>query len=31
MKNQNEDNVEYTNIQSFLCLFVVDILQAVEK
>jgi hypothetical protein len=31
MKNQNEDNVEITNIQSFLNVFVVNILHEVEK
>ena len=31
MKNRNEDNVEITNIQSFLNVFVVNILQPVEK
>jgi hypothetical protein len=31
MKNQNEDNVEITNIQSFLNVFVVNILQLVRK
>ena len=29
MKNRNEDNVEITNIQSFLNVFVVIILQRV--
>ena len=31
MKNRNEDNVEITNIQSFLNVFVVNILHKIEK
>ena len=31
MKNRNEDNVEITNIQSFLSVFVVNILHKIEK
>ena len=31
MKNRNEDNVEITKNQSFLKVFVVDILQTVVK
>lgn len=30
MKNRNEDNVENTNIQSFLFLFAIDIITEVE-